>query len=58
MNFGGGNWDNVCTSGMGGNWETSRTFCKKLGARKNVLTKKNTYTIAEDCSGNNHESKE
>ena len=39
---------------MGGNWATS---CKKIGARRNVLTIKNTYRRAEDCSGNNHESK-
>ena len=41
---------------MGGNWVTSRTFCKKIGTRENVLTIGNTYTTAEDCSGNNHES--
>ena len=28
---------------MGGNWATSYTFCKKIGARQNVLTIKNTY---------------
>ena len=46
-----------CISSMGGNWATSRTFCKKIGARKNVLTIKNTYKRVEDCSGNNNESK-
>ena len=43
-----------CISSMGGNLTTS---CKKIGARRNVLTIKNTYKRAEDCSGNNHESK-
>ena len=33
-------------SSMGGNWATSRTFCKKISARKNVLTIKNTYKRA------------
>ena len=33
-----------CISSMGGNWVTSRTFCKKIGARTNVLTIRNTYT--------------
>ena len=43
---------------MGGNWATSRTFCKKIGARTNVLTIKTTYKIVEDCIGINHKSKE
>ena len=42
---------------IGGNWATSRTFCKKIGARNNVLTIKNTYKRAEHCGGNNHHSK-
>ena len=41
---------------MGRNWATSRTFCKKIGAIKNVLTIKSTYKIAEDCSGTDHKS--
>ena len=39
---------------MGGNWVTSHTFCKKIGAIENVLTIRNTYTTAADCSGNNY----
>ena len=35
-----------CISSMGGNWATSRTFCKKIVAIKNVLTMKNTYKRA------------
>ena len=46
-----------CISSMGGNWATSRTFCKKIGARNNVLIIKNTYKRAEHCGGNNHHSK-
>ena len=46
-----------CISSMGGNWATFRTFCKKIGARNNVLTIKNTYKRAEHCDGNNHHSK-
>ena len=42
---------------MGGNWATSRTLCKKIGAGNNVLTIRNTYKRAEDCSGNNHKWK-
>ena len=45
-----------CSSSMGGNWVTFRTFCKKTGARKNSLAVKNTYTIAEDCSRYHHGS--
>ena len=41
---------------MGGNWVISRTLCKKIGVRTKVLNIRNTYTLAEDCSGNNHES--
>ena len=41
---------------MEGNWVTSRTCCKKIGARTNVLTIRNTYKSDVNCSGNNHES--
>ena len=46
------------TGSMGGNWVTSRTFCKKTKGRKNVLTIYKSYTIAEECSANHYGSKQ
>ena len=41
---------------MGGNWVPSRTFSKKVGENKNVLTILPSYPIAEDCRENKHGS--
>ena len=42
---------------MGGNWVSSRTFSKKIGENKNVLTILPSYPIAEECRENKHGAK-
>ena len=37
------------TSSMGGNWVTSRTFCKEVRKTKNKLTLLHSYLIAENA---------